>query len=256
MLGLPRPDLAVWPVAAGGLGSRRPAGDRDDRERRCLAMIAYAEAASEGAAGMLAVMKVVHNRIAAPALRRRCLRRGARAAASSSRSASGRPCGARWRTPEGRSLAEAVGATLARGAPAAGRGVAAGRGRRDLARPRPDRRRALLRQPAADGPGQMPLVRRSEADRGDRRARVHGQLRSRRAPARAGAGLRHRRPRLCRGNQACRRPGDRAVPPDGPRIATRTATTATVRAWRRTGELARRQAELKRYFKPGWYSQE
>ena len=29
-------------------------------------MIAYAEAAGEGTAGMLAVMKVVHNRIAAP----------------------------------------------------------------------------------------------------------------------------------------------------------------------------------------------
>ena len=37
-----------------------------DRERRCLAMIAYADAATDGPAGMLAVMKVVHNRIADP----------------------------------------------------------------------------------------------------------------------------------------------------------------------------------------------
>ena len=44
--------------------------------------------------------------------------------------------------------------------------------------------------------------------------------------------------------------------PAGPRLATRTATPAMVRAWRRTGELARRQAELKRQFKPGGYSEQ
>ena len=42
------------------------AGTVSERERRCLAMLAYAEAAGEGSAGMLAVMRVVHNRIADP----------------------------------------------------------------------------------------------------------------------------------------------------------------------------------------------
>lgn len=41
-------------------------GAVSERERRCLAMLAYAEAAGDGAAGMLAVMRVVHNRMAHP----------------------------------------------------------------------------------------------------------------------------------------------------------------------------------------------
>jgi spore germination cell wall hydrolase CwlJ-like protein len=48
-------------LGIAGLDAR--AGTMTDRDRRCLAMIAYAEAASEGSLGMLAVMRVVHNRI-------------------------------------------------------------------------------------------------------------------------------------------------------------------------------------------------
>ncbi|MFO1048623.1 MAG: cell wall hydrolase [Geminicoccaceae bacterium] len=47
-----------------GLVGEAKAAPPADRDRRCLAMIAYAEAANEGALGMLAVMRVVHNRIA------------------------------------------------------------------------------------------------------------------------------------------------------------------------------------------------
>lgn len=38
----------------------------DDRQRRCLTLVAYAEAANEGALGMLAVMRVIRNRMAHP----------------------------------------------------------------------------------------------------------------------------------------------------------------------------------------------
>lgn len=54
----------VLPVALCGLVGQAEAGPPTDRDRRCLAMIAYAEAANEGTLGMLAVMRVVHNRVA------------------------------------------------------------------------------------------------------------------------------------------------------------------------------------------------
>lgn len=38
----------------------------DDRQRRCLTLVAYAEAANEGALGMLAVMRVIRNRMVHP----------------------------------------------------------------------------------------------------------------------------------------------------------------------------------------------
>jgi spore germination cell wall hydrolase CwlJ-like protein len=53
-------------ILAAGFGILRhdaQATTPTDSDRRCLAMIAYAEAASEGSLGMLAVMRVVHNRI-------------------------------------------------------------------------------------------------------------------------------------------------------------------------------------------------
>lgn len=39
----------------------------------------------------------------------------------------------------------------------------------------------------------------------------------------------------------------------GPQTTSMTATRATLQAWKRTGQLAKRQAALKRMFKPGWY---
>src|SRR4051812_26974326 len=58
----PQTFLAVSVLLAIPVGPTWSAGVQD-RERRCLTMIAYAEAGGEGSAGMLAVMKVVRNRI-------------------------------------------------------------------------------------------------------------------------------------------------------------------------------------------------
>jgi hypothetical protein len=44
--------------------------------------------------------------------------------------------------------------------------------------------------------------------------------------------------------------------PGGPRIATRTPTRAMLEAWRRTGQLAARERELKRYFAPNWLTED
>ena len=52
----------LWAAQAGTAQASPP----DDQQRRCLTLIAYAEAAGEGGRGMLAVMKVVHNRVAHP----------------------------------------------------------------------------------------------------------------------------------------------------------------------------------------------
>ncbi|HMR32813.1 MAG TPA: cell wall hydrolase [Geminicoccaceae bacterium] len=41
--------------------------------------------------------------------------------------------------------------------------------------------------------------------------------------------------------------------PRGPRLATRTATPAMIRAWKRTGQYEKRIAIMKKRFKPGWY---
>lgn len=58
---------AILAAGFGILGFDARAWATTDRDRRCLAMIAYAEAASEGSLGMLAVMRVIHNRIRHPA---------------------------------------------------------------------------------------------------------------------------------------------------------------------------------------------
>ena len=128
----------IWPLALSLLAALLacPAtAATGDRERRCLAMIAYAEAATEGPAGMLAVMKVVHNRIADP-------RFADDACAVALEPGQFQPVGERpalrraLREPEGRSLAEAVGATSRTARLRLVAGVAAGRRCRGLARAR------------------------------------------------------------------------------------------------------------------------
>lgn len=97
-------------VVLCGLTGEAWAGLPTERDRRCLAMIAYAEAANEGALGMLAVMRVVHNRMADPSFADDAcavvLQRGQFQPVSEQRSlrqAMGRP--------ETANMAEAVGAT-------------------------------------------------------------------------------------------------------------------------------------------------
>ena len=58
--------LALLALAVGLLATEAAAATIGDRERRCLTLIAFAEAASEGPLGMAAVMRVVRNRIAHP----------------------------------------------------------------------------------------------------------------------------------------------------------------------------------------------
>jgi len=55
---------SIGAVVLGLILASAPAAAVGDRDRRCLAMLAYAEASGEGLAGMLAVMRVVHNRMA------------------------------------------------------------------------------------------------------------------------------------------------------------------------------------------------
>ena len=53
-------------LALGGFLAAGPAAAKPDRlspNARCLTLVGYAEAVSEGNAGMAAVMRVVHNRI-------------------------------------------------------------------------------------------------------------------------------------------------------------------------------------------------
>ena len=246
--------LPVFLSVASGIGSAQ-AGEPDDRQRRCLTMIAYAEAAGEGSGGMLAVMKVVHNRVVHPDFADDicavALERG------QFQPVSERPALRHaLESPTGRNLAEVVGAAT----PAARltlveawrlAGVAAIWPARD-----PTGGALYFVNPRLMDPGKCPWF----ADL--KRTAVIGEHVF---MANYAAGERRRGPALdCatagRGyGAATRLAGAQATGlfhPSGPRIASRTATTATVRAWRRTGELTRRQAELKRYFKPGWYSQE
>ena len=219
------------------------AGQPDDQQRRCLTLIAYAEAAGEGSRGMLAVMKVVHNRVAHPDFADDicavALERGQFQPVSERpalRHALERPDRAEPR--------RGAGCQLHRLRASAGRGVAAGGRRRDLARARPDRRRALFRQSAPDGPGQVPLVRRPEAHGGDRRARVHGPLRTR-ASAAVGRPWTAPRPAAAMAGIAGSPAGQASglFHPNGPRVATRTATVsdaARLEADRRAGPTAGR----------------
>jgi spore germination cell wall hydrolase CwlJ-like protein len=55
---------SIGAVVLGLILASAPAAAVGDRDRRCLTMLAYAEASGEGPAGMLAVMRVVHNRMA------------------------------------------------------------------------------------------------------------------------------------------------------------------------------------------------
>lgn len=231
------------------------AGLPDDHQRRCLTLIAYAEAAGEGSRGMLAVMKVVHNRVAHPDF-------ADDICAVALEPGQFQPVGERaalrraLQNPDGASLAEVLGAST----PAARlrlieawrlAGVAANWPARD-----PTGGALYFVNPRLMDPGKCPWFARMK------RTAVIGEHvfmadyapeELRRGPALdcATAGRDYHRATKLAGIQATG-----PFHPNGPRIATRTATAATLRAWKRTGELARRQAELKRYFKPGWYSQE
>src|SRR4051812_27686413 len=58
--------LSVWLVAACALAPPASAATLSGREVRCLALVAYTEAAVDGIPGMTAVIRVVRNRMADP----------------------------------------------------------------------------------------------------------------------------------------------------------------------------------------------
>jgi hypothetical protein len=239
----------LW--AAVGAGTSH-ADTPDDRQRRCLTMIAYAEAASEGSLGMLAVMKVVHNRVAhsdfADDICAVALERG------QFQPVSERPALRRaLESPVGHNLAEVLGAST----PTA-RLVLVEAWRLAGAAPvwperDPTGGALFFVNPRLMDPRKCPWF----ADL--KRTAVIGEHvfmanyapgEPRRAPA---LDCRTAGRDFGRATSLARSQATGPFDPSGPRIASRTATAATLRAWRRTGELARRQAELKRYFKPGWY---
>ena len=155
------------------LGGPAGAAEAQDRERRCLTMIAYAEAGGEGSAGMLAVMKVVRNRIADPSFADDAC--SVALEPGQFQPVAERPALRRaLASPfELRALTEVLKASSAesrlrlieawRACAAAATWPA-----RD-----PTGRRPLLRQSATDGSSQVPVVRRAEAHGRDRTARVH-----------------------------------------------------------------------------------
>src|SRR3954468_578328 len=192
--------LVAWADTASAAGVVR-GGNLGGRERDCAALIAYLEASVEGVRGMQAVVRVVHNRMRdarfastacavvgqdgqfQPKEERPALKRAVRG---------GRPLRLerllRVDTPFERML---LGQALRLPGGGPGGPPAPGRG----ARRRPDQGCAVLREPAADGPGPLPLVRGPAPDDPDRRARVHDPLPRGRAAARPGARLPDRWPR-------------------------------------------------------------
>jgi hypothetical protein len=162
---------------------------RADGDARCLGLVAYAEAAVDGTAGMDAVMRVVRNRIAD-----RRFPDGACAVIAQALQfqpiAQSEVLKRVVKDPEGFNIPQVMGAhalpaaDAAPGAPDGPRGGAAGAG--------PDWWGALLRQPGPDGRGQVPLVRRTPAHGSDRRARLHDPPPPGRAEGGARAALRLR----------------------------------------------------------------
>jgi hypothetical protein len=234
------------------LPARGAAGDvLDDRQRRCLTMIAYAEAASEGPAGMAAVMRVVRNRLAHPSFPKDicavALQDG------QFQPVSERPALRRALTaPEGQNLSQVLGAT-SRAArltlvQAWRLAVAA-----EWLAPRDPTGGALyFVNPHLMDPGKCPWfagLKRTAAI-GQHVFMTHyapGEPRG--APALdcalAGKG---------RGGSArvAAAEAHGLFDPRGPKIPTRPVPPATLRAWSRTGELAKRQTLLRRHFQPGW----
>ena len=240
--------MVLVPILAGPAW----AVEAQDRDRRCLTMIAYAEAASEGSAGMLAVMKVVRNRIAHPSFADDAC--AVALEAGQFQPVAERPALRRaLASPFGLSLSEVLHAGSA-----ASRlrlieawrlaGVAASWPARD-----PTGGALYFVNPRLMDPAKCPWFAALK------RTAVIGQhvfMTS------YGDGERQLGPALdCRIAGRDFRPGAgmaAATGPfarGGPKVATRTATPAMLRAWRRTGELAARQAELRRHFEPGWYAQ-
>lgn len=224
-------------------------GGQLDRETKCLAMIAFAEAASEGRDGMAAVIRVVRNRKAHPsfprdacavALQDRQFQPVAESAALQRALAD--PSAVDIDTFFGTSRSE-------RSAMATARKLAASSGRED-----PTGGALYFVNPRFMDPRHCPwfaTLKRTTEIGGHVFMTHYGEGEERDGPALdcATAGKDF-------GKGGYRLPKTYSVglfDPRGPRLATRTATPAMIRAWKRTGQYEKRIAQLKRRFKPGWY---
>jgi hypothetical protein len=243
--------LAFMLLALSGLAGTASAADasRLDREARCLAMIAFAEAAGEGRAGMAAVIRVVRNRAAHPSFPR-----DACAVAMQDRQfqpvAESPALKRALADPSSVDIDSLFGSSRAdRAAMAMARKLAANNARFD-----PTGGALYFVNPRFMDPRHCPwfstLKRTTEI--GGHVFMTHydnGEERGGPALDCATAGKDF-------GKGGFRLPKIYATglfDPRGPRLATRTATPAMIRAWKRTGQYEKRVAQLKKRFKSGWY---
>jgi hypothetical protein len=226
----------------------------EDRERRCLTMIAFAEAASEGLAGMAAVMRVVRNRLAHPSFPKD-------SCAVALQDGQFQPVGERsalrqaLAAPEGKNLSQVLGATsrASRLALVQAWRIAA---MPERVMPRDPTGGALyFVNPRLMDPAKCPWFA------GLKRTATIGRhvFMTHYRPGEPKLG-----PALDCAAAGKERGGSKLVAaaahglfdPRGPKIATRPVPPATLQAWRRSGELAKRQAILRRAFPAGWRAPE
>jgi hypothetical protein len=240
-------------LAAAFLASAGAAAAADgaqlDREAKCLAMIAFAEAASEGRDGMAAVIRVVRNRKRHPsfpgdacavALQDRQFQPVAESPAL--KRALADPASVDIDSFFGTSRADRSAMTTARK-------LAASLGKED-----PTGGALYFVNPRFMDPRHCPwfaTLKRTTQIGGHVFMTHYADGEERAGPALdcATAGKDFRK-------GGYRLPKAFAVglfDPRGPRLATRTATPAMIRAWKRTGQYEKRLAQLKKRFKPGWY---
>ncbi|HET6469498.1 MAG TPA: cell wall hydrolase [Geminicoccaceae bacterium] len=244
--------LAVSPPLASGVFATDRSGTELGREERCLALIAFAEAASEGPEGMAAVIRVVRNRMKHGAF-------PSDACAVVAQAGQFQPVD-EWpalrqaiREPDKHDLAQVLGATSRHGRKvleAAQRLARAGGTGRD-----PTGGALYFVNPLFMDPGKCPWfagLKRTARIGGHVFMTHYGPRESRGEPAldcdRAGPGVVVRR-----GSRLTKEQAVGLFHPEGPRTTSRTVTPAMLKAWKRTGKLAQRQAVLKNLFRPGWY---
>lgn len=235
--------LAMLPAFANPARAASPAA-------RCLALIAVLEAAGEGEAGMAAVIEVVRNRAADP-------RFPDEACAVIAQDRQFQPVG-EW---------PALKRALARPASLDPHAMLAG----GPARQSLDRAFRLVSSPSSRTKGALYFVNPRAMD-----PRHCGWFAGLKRTARIGnhvflthyqKGERPAAPALDCDDPSigslfksrpslARQYAQGLFHPKGPRIASRTPTPAELAAWRRTGRLEARAAELRKSFKPGWISLE
>ena len=234
-----------------GAGVARADTSVSDREARCLAMIAFAEAASEGRAGMAAVIRVVRNRKGHPAFPG-----DACAVALQDRQfqpVSESPALKRaLADPSSVDIDRFFGSSKSdRAAMATARKLASSPSRED-----PTDGALYFVNPRFMDPRHCPwfaTLKRTAEIGGHVFMTHYGSDEPRGGPALdcATAGRDF-------GKGGYRLPKTYATglfDPRGPRLATRTATPAMIKAWKRTGQYEKRVQQLRKRFKPGWYGE-